>query len=77
MRTAFVITASMSLSRAKINDLAACDVERGPLPAAKCDMHSMALPANKSRVILNVIKAASLWLSVNNLPTGDSGPCSA
>ena len=50
MRTALVITASKSLSLAKIKDLAACSVDRGPRPATKCETHSIALLANRSRV---------------------------
>ena len=42
MRTALVNTASRSWSRAKIKDLAACGVDRGPLPAIKWETISMA-----------------------------------
>ena len=37
------VNASKSLSRAKIKDLAACSVDRGPRPATRCETHSMAL----------------------------------
>ena len=59
IRTALVMTASISCSRAKTSDLAACAVERGPLPATRCDTHSIAWSAKNGRVLLKISIAIS------------------
>ena len=74
IRTALVMTASISLSRAKISERAAWAVERGPLPATRCETHSMAWSANKSRVRLKISRAASKRCAAIACDTGDSGP---